>query len=392
MSWGPKGNFPGGNDQGPWGRPRPSSGGGGGSSGGSGGGNGGGRRTPPGGGDFDEFFRRKQEQFNSFFGGNSGDNYRPALIFGAALGFIWLLSGVYTVDPSEQGVELIFGKVHETTGPGLHYNFPSPIGTVFTPEVTTSKKEEIGFTTRGTQDERADVPEESIMLTGDKNLVKVHYEVQWKVNDAAKFLFSVRNPELSVKPVAESAMREVVGNTPIDTVLSNEKERIALETRQLMQNVLDSYDTGIQVERVVMLEADAPSAVVDAFIDVLAAQQEFTTLQERARKYEQGIIPVAQGEAQKMILDAEAYKQEVVNRAKGDASRFLSVYNEYRQAEDVTRKRMYLETMEEILAGMPKVIIDGDAGGSGVLPYMALPPLRSLEPASGGNAGAGGAR
>ena len=331
------------------------------------------KNTPP---DFDQFWQNAQARFRQVLG--DGDKPgRPLALGAAAVLALWLLSGVYMVDTSEQGVELIFGQLHETTGPGLHYNFPAPIGQVYTPEVTTVNKEEIGFRSTGSdRGSMQDVPEESIMLTGDKNLVKIHYEVQWQVGDPARYLFAVMNPDTTVKPVAESAMREVVGNTPIDRVISNEKERIAQDTRQLMQRVLDSYHTGIQVDRVVMLEADAPTQVLDAFIDVLSAQQEFDTSQEKARRYAQGIIPVAEGQAQKMILDAQAYQQEVVNRAKGDTARFLAIYEQYKLAKDVTRKRMLLETLEEVLGGMQKTIVDGK---SGAVPYLPIPALNARQ-------------
>lgn len=362
--------------KGPWGN-RP---GGSGGSGNSGGGGGSQNPPPP---DLDEIIRKSQESLRQMMGPGAGGS-RPLILGGLVLLVLWMFSGVYRVDADEVGIVLRFGEYHRRTDPGLNIAFPYPIETVATPRVTSINREEIGFRTvggrYGDSASRNPVPEESLMLTGDKNLVSAQFEVQWRIKDAARYLFNTQNPQFIVKPVAETAMREVMGNMPLNKALSDKRQPIAEATKLLMQSVLDDYKTGIEIYEVNLLAVDAPDPVVDAFIDVLAAQQEKETLQNQARKYRDGIIPVAQGQVEKMIKDAEAYKSAVVAKSAGEASRFSAVFEEYKQAKDVTRKRIYLETMEEIMAGMNKLILDKSAG-QGVLPYL---PLNELKPAAGG--------
>ncbi len=361
MSWNKGGN------RGPWGS-RPS---GGGNNGGSG------SEPPP---DIDELIRKSQESFKHMFG-DGGGSTKPLILMLVAIVVLWFGSGIYRVDADEQGVVLRFGEFHRITEPGLNYHLPYPIETALTPRVTTINREEIGFRSIGNmlnKENRKPKPEESLMLTGDKNLVSTQFEVQWRIKDAVKFLFNVRRPDLVVKPVAETAMREVIGNEELDNIISGERGAIGGETQKLMQSILDDYNTGIEIYEVNLLAVDAPEPVVDAFIDVLSAQQEKETLQNQAQKYRDGIIPVAQGQVEKMVKDAQAYKEAVVAEATGDAARFVSVYNEYKQAKDVTKKRMYLETMEKIMSGMNKVILD-DHSGQGVLPYLPLPEVKKRE-------------
>lgn len=369
-----------GSGKGPWGN-RPTGGGGssGGNGGGSGGNSGGGNTPPP---DLEELLRKSQESLRQMMGPNTG-GAKPLIIGLVGVFVLWLFSGIYRVDADEVGIVLRFGEYHRRTEPGLNIAFPYPIETVATPRVTSINREEIGFRSTGgrfgdTENRRA-VPEESLMLTGDKNLVSAQFEVQWRIKDAARFLFNTQNPQFIVKPVAETAMREVMGSMPLNKALSDKRQPIAEATKLLMQAILDDYKTGIEIYEVNLLAVDAPQPVVDAFIDVLAAQQEKETLQNQALKYRDGIIPVAQGQVEKMIKDAEAYKSAVVAKAGGEASRFKAVHEEYRLAKDVTRRRIYLETMEEIMAGMNKLVLDKSAG-QGVLPYL---PLNELKPAAG---------
>jgi modulator of FtsH protease HflK len=372
MSWNKGGN------RGPWGTPP--SGGNGGAGGGRPSGSGGGRGNEP---DLDELIRKGQESLRNAFGGSGGGrdpsappSKRPFIIGIFVLILLWFSSGVYRVDADEQGVVLRFGKYHRITEPGLNYHLPFPMETVYTPRVTSINREEIGYRTRGdAANSRLNVTEESLMLTGDKNLVNAQFEVQWRIKDAVRFLFNQRFPEMMVKPVAETSLREVMGNTPLSLALSDKRQAIAEETKQQMQAILDEYQTGIEIYEVNLLAVDAPDPVVDAFIDVLAAQQEKETLQNEARKYRDGIIPVAQGQAQKMVKDAEAYGAAAVSRAEGEAARFMEIYNEYKEAKDVTRQRLYLETMEEVLGGMNKMIIGGE-GGNNVTPYLPLSELK----------------
>lgn len=378
------------NKGGPWG-----------SSGGSGGGSlgGGGQRPnkPNDQPDLEEILRKSRESLRQVFGGGGGGNHRggnggwfdlqsPRVLVLAVLAILalWFASGIYRVDADEQGVVLRFGEYHRTTEPGLNYRLPYPIEQSFTPRVTSINREQVGFRSMGgdsnysTRENRTLVPEESLMLTGDKNIVSAQFEVQWRIKDAGKYLFNVRVPDFIVKPVAETAMREVMGNTALSLALSDKRQSIAEATQDLMQNILDEYQTGIEIFEVNLLAVDAPGPVVDAFIDVLSSQQEKETLRNQAMKYRDGILPVAQGAAEKMIQDAEAYREAVVSKAKGEASRFSSIYNEYKNATDVTRQRIYLETMEDVMGGMNKVIIDDKASG-GVLPYLPLPQLEKAK-------------
>lgn len=380
------------NKGGPWG-----------SSGGNTGGTGGGQRpnrpnTPNDQPDLEELLRKSKESLRNVFGGGGGgmngkgssgsfDLQGPRLIILICLGVLvlWFASGIYRVDADEQGVVLRFGEYHRTTEPGLNYHLPYPVEQAFTPRVTTINREQVGFRSMGNnydnRENRTLVPEESLMLTGDKNIVSAQFEVQWRIKDAGKYLFNLRTPDFIVKPVAETAMREIMGNTALSLALSDKRQSIAEATQDLMQSVLDEYQSGIEIFEVNLLAVDAPQPVVDAFIDVLSSQQEKETLRNQAMKYRDGILPVAQGQAEKLIQDAEAYREAVVSKSQGEAARFMSVYNEYKNAQDVTRQRIYLETMEEVLGGMNKVIIDNKAS-SNVLPYLPLPEIKHKEPSS----------
>lgn len=292
---------------------------------------------------------------------------------------IWLGTGIYRVDTDEQGVVLRFGKVHSVTEPGLRYRLPWPIESVLTPKVTTVNREEVGFRSLGETAARAgqqrDVPEESLMLTGDENIVDIDFTVLWQVKDAGQYLFNVVDPARTIKQVAESAMREVVGKNNIQFILTDGRTKIADDTRLLMQSILDGYNAGVVVNQIALQRTEPPASVIDAFRDVQAAQADRERTQNEAEAYRNDIVPRARGEVQRLLQQAEAYKQEVVANARGEASRFSQVYEEYRQARDVTAKRMYLETMEQILRGTNKVVIDS-RGGNGVVPYLPLNELQ----------------
>jgi membrane protease subunit HflK len=287
---------------------------------------------------------------------------------------IWGLSGFYRVQPDEQGVVLRFGKWVRTTQPGLNYHIPYPVETVFTPKVTRENNIDIGFTTSGGGAQR-DVPAESLMLTGDENIVDIDFSVVWVIKDAGKYLFNIRDPELTVRAVAESAMREVIGKTPIQSALTEGRQDIETQTKDLVQQALDEYEAGIEIRRLKLQKVDPPQEVIASFRDVQAARADQERLRNEAEAYENDILPRARGQAEKIIQDAEAYKEQVVNQAEGEGARFISIYNQYAKAKDVTRKRMYLDTMQAILSGMNKVIIDRSASGSGVVPYLPLPAL-----------------
>ena len=292
---------------------------------------------------------------------------------------VWLGSGFYTVEPDEQGVELVFGEWISTTQPGLNYNLPAPIGQVYMPKVTRVNRVEIGYRS-GTDSTRTtiqrQVPNESLMLTGDENIIDVNFVVLWIINDAGKFLFNIRAPEQTVGDAAESAMREIIGKTNAEYARAEGRREVEVRTQELLQITLDTYGAGILITQVQLQKVDPPEAVIDAFRDVQRARADRERAMNEADAYTNSIIPRARGEASQMIQEASAYKSEVVARAQGDADRFLAVYESYKVARDVTIQRIYLETMESILKGMNKIVIDGNSGSQGVLPYLPLPELK----------------
>jgi len=353
-------------NQSPWGSPP------------GGGGNGGFRRgpTPP---DIDEIVKKIQNTINKFTGGGKGGS-KPILFGLIILAILWALSGLYRVLPDEQGVVLRFGKFVNTTQPGLNYHFPYPIETALTPKVTKVNRIDIGFRSERdsgfTSGGVADVPEESLMLTGDENIVNIDFSVFWVIKDAGKFLFKIQDPQGTVKAAAETAMREVIARSEIQPILTEGRSVIETDTEVIIQEILDEYNSGIQITQVQTQKADPPDQVIDAFRDVQAARADMERSKNEAEAYANDVIPRARGEAQKILQAAEAYKKEVVAKAEGEASRFLSIYNEYAKAKVVTRKRMHLETMEKVLADINKIIIDKNAG-SGVVPYLPLQELKT---------------
>jgi membrane protease subunit HflK len=342
-----------------------------------GGGNGSGRGpTPP---DIDAIIRDIQNKINKFLPGGSKSGGKPIGLILIILVFVWLASGLYRVGPDEQGVVLRFGKFIKTTQPGLHYHIPLPIETVETPKVTKVNRIDIGFRSErdsgfSTGGGVADVPQESLMLTGDENIVNIDFSVFWVIKDAGKFLFQIQDPEGTVKAAAETAMREVIAKSEIQPVLTEGRAKIEVETQEIIQSILDEYNSGIQITQVQTQKADPPDQVIDAFRDVQAARADMERSKNEAEAYANDVIPRARGEAAKIMQAAEAYKQRVVAASEGEASRFVSIYNEYEKAKQVTKDRMYLETMEKVLADIDKVIIDKNSG-SGVVPYLPLPEL-----------------
>ncbi len=363
MSWSNQG---GGGGQSPWGR-------------GSGG------PQPP---DIKDLLRKGQDRIKSILPGGFGGARGAALIISLAVA-VWLGSGFYQVAPDEQGVELIFGKWSPLTGvtePGLNYNWPSPIGEVIKPKVTRVNRIEVGFRS-GTEGTRStlqrQVANESLMLTGDENIIDVNFVVLWIINDAGKFLFNIRDPGQSITDVAESAMREVVGKTNADRARAEGRLEVEVKTRELLQKTLDEYGAGVLITQLQLQKVDPPGAVIDAFRDVQRARADRERAINDAQGYANSIIPQARGEAEQLVQEANAYKAEIVARSEGDAERFLAVYEAYKTGRDVTVKRIYLETMQEVLKGMNKIIIDGQSGSQGVLPYLPLPELQRSKKGGG---------
>jgi len=346
----------------PWGSP-------------GGGGNGSGRRggpTPP---NIDEVIKKIQDLIKKFMPGN-GSSTKPIILGLVIVIALWAFSGLYRVLPDEQGVVLRFGKFASTTQPGLNYHIPYPVERVLTPKVTKVYRIDFGFRSAsdsGRTSGIADVSEESLMLTGDENIVNIDFSVFWVIKDAGKFLFKIQSPVVTVKAAAETAMREVIARSKIQSILTEGRSNIEIETQEIIQSLLDEYESGIEITQVQTQKADPPDEVIDAFRDVQAARADMERSKNEAEAYQNDVIPRARGDAAKILQEAEAYKKQVVAIAEGEASRFLAILYEYEKAKRVTQERMYLETMEKVLADIDKVIIDRKAGG--VVPYFPLPEL-----------------
>jgi membrane protease subunit HflK len=325
----------------------------------------------------EDILRKGQEQLKNAFPGNFGG--KGVAIIVLLVLFAWLATGLYTVRTDEQGVVLRFGKWVQTTGPGLNYHLPAPIESVLTPKVTVINRIDVGLTgdVEGSRSRRTfDIAKEKSMLTGDENIVDIEFSVFWRIQDAGQYLFNIEGQEVTIRDVSESIMREIIARTPIQSALTEGRQRIEVEAQNLIQKRLDEYGAGVAITQVRLANVDPPAAVIDAFRDVQAAQADKERLQNEAEAYQNDIIPRARGEAAKMVQEAEAYREQVIAKATGEASRFTKVLAEYREAKDVTRRRMYLETMEEILSGMNKVIID-ESAGRGMVPYLPLPELQN---------------
>jgi membrane protease subunit HflK len=332
--------------------------------------------SPP---DLEELLKRSQEKLRSL-GLPRGLGGGGATIAGLIVAVVWLLSGVYVVNPDEQGVVLRFGAFNRVSTPGINYHLPWPIESVETPQVTRENQLNVGYAfPRPGSDAVRDVPEESLMLTGDENIVDINFTVFWVIRDAGDFLFNVQSlgttQDLTIRAVAESAMREVVGRNQIEPILTANREPIQEEVRELMQRILDSYGAGVTVTRVQMQKADPPQQVLEAYRDVQAAVTDQDRMRNEAEAYANRVVPEARGGAARIIQQAEGYKQQVVAQAQGEAQRFVAVFDQYKRAPDVTRRRIYLETMQDILSNMNKVILD-NRSGQGVVPYLPLPELQ----------------
>jgi membrane protease subunit HflK len=329
--------------------------------------------------DMEDLAKKFQDGLKNMFGGSSKtpDVKKPITLFIIGAIAVWALSGFYRVDADEQGVVLRFGKYTNMTQPGLNYHLPFPIESVMTPKVSKVNRIDVGFRSSndGSRGAIGDIKEESAMLTGDENIVDINYSVFWVIKDASKYLFNIQDPIGTIKVVAETAMREVIARKKIQTILTQGRAEIEIEVQKIMQQILDSYNSGVDITQVQAQKSDPPAQVIDSFRDVQAAKADKERAQNEAEAYANDIIPRARGEAAKIVQEAEGYKKEVVAQAEGEASRFIAIYNEYAKAKTVTQERMYLETMEKVLSGVNKIIIDKQSG-SGVVPYLSLPELK----------------
>lgn len=340
------------NNGGPWGQAPGGGGGGGGRRGGG---------TP----NLEEILSRGRDRFQ---GGIPGGRWTIIGVVLAAVVF-WSLNAFYTIDPQEVGVKLRFGRPIETSNPGLHFHL-WPLETVERVSMTENRTE-IGSvgSTRAQSDE-------GLMLSGDQNIVDVKFSVLWSISDPASYLFNVRDPDDMIRSIGESAMREIVGRRPAQDVFRDNRAGIQNEVGDIVQSIAQGYGMGVTVSQITIEQAAPPTEVADAFNEVQRAEQDENRFQEEARQYANTLLGDARGQAAQVREDAAAYKNRVVQEAEGEAARFLSIYQEYAKAPEVTRKRLFLETMEQVLGGSEKVLVDKSAG-SGVVPYLPLPELRS---------------
>ena len=328
--------------------------------------------------DLENSIKKAKEKFGRFKLG-SPRNFSFFLI---VVLFIWLATGFYRVEPDEQGVELLFGKWNQTTTePGLHIFFPTPIGKVMTPKVENIRKINVGYRSASdlgfstSSNSERNVLEESLMLTGDQNIVDVHFTVLYKIKDAGKFLFKLRNPETTVKDMSESVMREVVGQRELEFLLTGGRQEVEQVVRSDLQDILDEYESGVLVQSIQLQSVNPPALVIDAFDEVQRARQDKEKLVNEANSYLNKIVPNARGDAAKLVQEATAYKEQVIKQAEGVAQNFIDVYNSYKDTKYVTRQRIYLETLTEVLEGPNKIILDSTGEGQGVVPYLPLNEL-----------------
>jgi membrane protease subunit HflK len=325
--------------------------------------------------DFQKSWREFQERLQRLLPNGEWTTGAIVIAIAAVVG-LWLLTGLYFVSTHEQGVVLRFGKFVAITGPGPNYHLPWPIETVELPEVTTTHQIDIGYQQVGEGDDahNEDIESESLMLTGDENIVDVNFTVYWVINNAADYLFNVEDPDAAIKAVAESAMREVVGQNQIGPILTEDRAPVENQVRDLMQKTLATYRIGVTITDVKMQKVDTPVEVQQAYRDVQAARADEETLRNKGEAYANKIIPEARGQAAQIVQQGEAYRQKAIAEANGEAKKFSAIYAEYKKAPEVTRKRMYLETMSQVYGGANKIIVD-EGAAKNIIPYLPAQTL-----------------
>jgi membrane protease subunit HflK len=365
MAWNNQGG-PWGNGQSPWG----------------GRGGGGGGNQPP---DFEEMIRRGQDRMKSIMPGGFGSGRAILLIIAVAI-VLWLLSGFYVVNPGQVGVNVVFGRFVGQTTPGLRWNWPAPIGDYATPDVSTRYSVAVGYRQDTPGSPKRAISEESLMLTGNENIVDLQATVLWRIKDVEQFLFGLDQPEVSVKNAVEAAIREIIGRTSFQYAITDGKSAIESDALVLAQQMLDSYKLpgaasgAISIEQLSVEQVQPPAEVMESFLDVQKARADRDAAINGAQAYFNQVTEEAKGQAAQLVRQSEAYKAEKVSIAQGDAQRFISIYDEYRQAPDITERRLYLETMARILASMNKILIDPSSSG-GAVPYLPLDQLLKNRPA-----------
>ena len=350
----------------------------------------GGGKGPGGGPNFEDMLKRGQDNVKRFLPGGLGS---PRGLIIAVLGAaaIWLVTGFYRVNPQEAGVEMLFGRMTNITQPGLHWNWPAPIGTVHKPLANTEQTTTVGYIGAVRGGQARSIERESLMLTGDENIIDIRAAVIWKIDirpqtitvdgkqqqvsvGIRNYLFNSRAPDRTVKDAAEAVLRSIVGRSEFESIRTTGRAKIEADAATAIQDLLNRYGTGIQVLQVQLQNIDPPAKVLDSFRDVQAARADQERMRNDAQGYFNKTVQEAEGQAERIVREAEAYKQERINLAEGEASRFLAIYREYAQAKDVTRQRIYLDAMKDILRAMDKVLMDGRS--SGAVPYLPLEPLR----------------
>jgi membrane protease subunit HflK len=341
--------------------------------------------------DLEEILRRSQDRLRQAMPGGHMGGPLAAVIALVVIAVIGFFGFTVRVNTDEVGIVLRFGEYVRQLQPGLHFRLPYPIEVVELPTFTRFNRIEIGMrgsSERGTTSAVRDVPEESLMLTGDENIVDIDFVLIWKIDNAPDYLFNIQNPEGTVKDVAESAMREIVGQSDIEPILTAARAETESKVQQLIQRILDGYGAGIKIVQVQLQKVDPPAQVIDAFRDVQAARADQERLRNEAQTYANRVVPEARGEAERILQSAQGYRDQVIAEAKGEADRFEKVLQEYQKAPDVTRRRIFIDTMQDVLSDTDKIIIDEKSGG--VVPYLPLSELQkkqSTTPPSGQNGG-----
>jgi len=332
------------------------------------------------------FFDKLKRKINTFISDNFNsnksfkdyfkqDNGQKSLFGLIILGIIllWLSFGIYKVNSNENAIVLYFGKYYKTATPGLNYHIPFPFGKVIKKSVTTVNTEEFGFMSQDNRsNKKRNLEAESLMLTGDENIVDIEFQIQWQIADIKDYSFNIEQPNQTIRKSAESAMREIIARTPIASALSDGKSKIELETKVLLQEILDSYKSGVRVVLVQLRRVDPPAQVIDAFRDVQTAKADKEKEINEAQAYANDIIPRARGAASKVKEDAQAYAQEIIANSEGEAERFVAVHKQYSKAKQVTKKRIYIETMEKVYRDMDKILIDNNTNKSGIMTYLPI--------------------